>query len=430
MAYELGGMYDEDGGEFRRDLRALLEEEIDPVVDEADREPLTREEFIEYTGVLRELDIGFEPGVAERYFGNLERFAIVSEELSKVWPSLNVALQMSFPSVFVRNAARETREAMLPKLETGECIGCLAVTEPEGGSDTARPNTVASKDGDEYVLKGRKAWAGNAPIADVALVVAHDDEADAQDMFLVDRESSPFETETMQKLGWTGVRNGRMYFDEVRVPEDNRLSNIVGNALMEGKDLQEIVPFPESVANLFFQQKALNATFSFMRTGMSFMAVGIMQAAFDEALDYVHERETFGRPIGENQLVQEKLYEILRDLATARPACPGAAQARRRTRPPHLVAGEGVHVGAVGRRHLQRPAAPRRRGAEEGEPPGALLPRRERHDHPRRHDRDPEARRRQGADRLQRLLARARSAAPPPGRSRARETPDRICGCT
>lgn len=311
-------IYDDDGGAFRRDLRALLAEEIDPVVDEADREPLTREEFIEYTGVLRELGIGFEPGVAEEYFGNLERFAVVSEEVSRVWPSLNVALQMSFPSVFVRHAAAETREAQLPKLETGECVGCLAVTEPEGGSDTARPNTVARRDGDEFVLSGEKTWVGNAPIADVALVVAHDEDAGTQDMFLVDRENSPFETETMDKLGWRGVRNGHVYFDDVRVPEDNRLSNVVGNALTEGHDLAEVVPFPESVARLFFQQKALNATFSFMRTGMSFMAVGIMQAALEAALEYAESRETFGRPIASTQLVQEKLYEILRDLETSR----------------------------------------------------------------------------------------------------------------
>ena len=310
--------YDDDGGEFRENLRAHLEEHIEPIVDEADREPLTREEFLEYTGVLRELDIGFEPGVAEEYFGNLERFTIVSEEVSRVWPSLNVALQMSFPSVFVQHAADVTQDAMLDKLHDGECIGCLAVTEPEGGSDTARPNTVAYKDGDEYVLEGKKQWVGNAPIADVALVVAHDDEADTQDMFLVDQANSPFETETMDKLGWKGVNNGKMYFDDVRIPEDNRLSNIVGNALMDGADMQEIVPFPESVSQLFFEQKALNATFSFMRTGMSFMAVGIMQAAFEEALEYAEERETFGNPIGSTQLVQEKLYEILRDLETSR----------------------------------------------------------------------------------------------------------------
>lgn len=310
--------YDEDDGEFRENLRELLEEEIEPIVDEADKDPLTREEFLEYTGVLRELDIGFSPDMAAEYFGNLERFAIVSEEVSRVWPSLNVALQMSFPSVFVQHAADETQDALLDKLHDGECIGCLAVTEPEGGSDTARPNTTAYKDGDEYVLDGRKEWVGNAPIADVALVVAHDDEADTQDMFLVDQHNSPFETETMDKLGWKGVNNGKMHFDEVRVPEANRLSNIVGNALMEGADMEDIVPFPESVSQLFFEHKALNATFSFMRTGMSFMAVGIMQAAFDEALDYVHERETFGKPIGQNQLVQEKLYELLRDLETSR----------------------------------------------------------------------------------------------------------------
>jgi len=322
--------YDEDGGEFRENLRELLESEIEPVVDEADRTPLTREEYLTYTGTLRELNVGFSPEMAVEYFGNLERFAVVSEEVSRVWPSLNVGLQMSFPSVFVQYAAPETQDAMLDKLDRGECIGCLAVTEPEGGSDTARPNTVARREGDEYVIDGQKTWVGNAPIADVALVVAHDAEADTQDMFLVDRANSPFETETMDKLGWKAVANGRMYFDEVRIPAENRLSTIVGNALKSGADMQEIVPFPESVANLFFEQKALNATFSFMRTGMAFMSVGIMQAAFDEALEYAQQRETFGKPIAENQLVQEKLYEILRDLETSRHLSRHALEMLRR----------------------------------------------------------------------------------------------------
>jgi alkylation response protein AidB-like acyl-CoA dehydrogenase len=303
---------------FRTDLRGYLEESVEPVVDEADQEPFTREEMVGYIKDLQELGVGFDPETVSEFFGDLRRFAIVSEEVSYYWPSLNVGLLMSFPAQFVQYASEQTRQNQLSKLETGECIGSLAVTEPSGGSDTARPKTVARKDGDEYVLSGQKTWVGNAPIADVSLVVAHDEETGNQDMFLLDREYSDYEAETLDKLGWKAVNNGRMELDGVRVPEDNKLSTLIGNALRDGEMLTDVVPFPESVAELFFEQKALNATFSFMRTGMSFMSVGIMQAAYDEVEDYVTERETFGKPIAEHQLVQEKLYDIRVNLETSR----------------------------------------------------------------------------------------------------------------
>ncbi|WP_458185544.1 acyl-CoA dehydrogenase family protein [Haladaptatus sp. NG-WS-4] len=303
---------------FREDLRRYLDEHVEPVVDEQDRKPFTRTELLGYVDDLRELGIGFDPETAETYFGDLRRYTICSEEMSRVWPSLNVALNMSFPSLFAQFAGDTTREAMAPKLDAGECIGCLAVTEPEGGSDTARPRTTARREGDEFVIDGQKTWVGNAQIADVALVVAHDESTDSQDMFLVDQETAPFETEGIDKLGWKAVPNGHIYLDDVRVPVDNRLSTMFENAIMEGKDISDIVPFPESVTQLFLDQKPLNATFSFMRTGMAFMAVGIMQAAFDEALAYAKDRETFGEPIGQHQLIQEKLYDIKCALESSR----------------------------------------------------------------------------------------------------------------
>ncbi|WP_227355069.1 acyl-CoA dehydrogenase family protein [Haladaptatus salinisoli] len=303
---------------FREELREYLDENVEPVVDEQDKEPFTRAELLEYVDDLRELGVGFDPETAESYFGDLRRYTICSEEMSRVWPSLNVALNMSFPSLFAQFASETTRDAMRPKLNAGECIGCLAVTEPGGGSDTARPRTTARKEGDEFVINGEKTWVGNAQIADVALVVAHDESTDSQDMFLVDQETAPFETEGISKLGWKAVPNGHIYLDDVRVPVDNRLSMMFENAIMEGKDISDIVPFPESVTQLFLDQKPLNATFSFMRTGMAFMAVGIMQAAFDESLAYAKERETFGEPIGQHQLIQEKLYDIKCALETSR----------------------------------------------------------------------------------------------------------------
>jgi alkylation response protein AidB-like acyl-CoA dehydrogenase len=329
-----------DTDQFRQDLRAYLAEHVDPVVDEADANgPMRREELLGYLNDLRELGVGFDPEAAPEYFGDLPRFAVASEEISRVWPSLNVAIQMSFPSLFVRYASDQTQAAELEKLQAGECIGCLAVTEPEGGSDTARPNTVAEKDGDEYVLNGAKTWVGNGGICDVALVVAHDEEMGASDMFLVSKENSPFETETLEKLGWKGVNNATMYFDDVRVPEENKLMNIIANAMAEGETMTDIVPFPESVTDLFATQKPLNATFSFMRTGMAYMAVGIMEAAFEEAKARATDRETFGKPIGQHQLVQEKLYDMNADLEcgrglarTAREALEeGSPDARRLT---------------------------------------------------------------------------------------------------
>ncbi|WP_255197392.1 acyl-CoA dehydrogenase family protein [Halorarius litoreus] len=308
-----------DTEQFRQDLREYLNEEIDPIVDEADANgPMSREELLGYLNDLRELGVGFDPETAPRYFGDLPRFAVASEEISRVWPSLNVAIQMSFPSLFVRYASEQTQATELDKLQRGECIGCLAVTEPEGGSDTARPNTVAEKDGDEYVINGAKTWVGNGGICDVALVVAHDEQMGASDMFLVSAENSPFETETLDKLGWKGVNNATMYFDDVRVPEENKLMNIIANAMAEGEQMTDIVPFPESVTDLFATQKPLNATFSFMRTGMAYMAIGIMEAAFEEACERATDRETFGKPIGKHQLVQEKLYDMNADLECAR----------------------------------------------------------------------------------------------------------------
>lgn len=153
---------------FRADLREYLADEIAPVVDERDADgPMSREELVGYLQDLRELGVGVDPEAAPQYFGDRPRFAVASEEISRVWPSLNVAIQISFPALFVRHAAESTRAAEL------------------------------------------------------------------------------------DKLGWKGVNNARMEVDDVRVPAENKLTNIVGNAMLDGHEMTEIVPFPESVTDLF-----------------------------------------------------------------------------------------------------------------------------------------------------------------------------------
>ena len=304
---------------FRDSLRDFLEEEIAPDVDEKSDEALTKEEVIDYQTTMKEqLGIGFAPDVAEEYFGDLYFYGIGSEEISRVWPSLNVTLNMSFPAMFVEYASDATQDAMMGKLESGEIIGGLAVSEPKSGTDTVNLSTTAEKDGDEYVLNGQKTWVSNAPIADVMLVAAHSEESGAREMFLVDQENSPFETAELHKIGWKASPTGEVYLDDVRVPEDNNLSQIISNALAEGQQLSEILPYPDSVLDLFFELKPLNAIFAFMRTGMALMSVGIMQAALDDSIEYAKERESFGKPIGQHQLIQEKLYEMKCDVESSR----------------------------------------------------------------------------------------------------------------
>ncbi|SDF15181.1 acyl-CoA dehydrogenase family protein [Halorientalis regularis] len=303
---------------FRDSLRDYLESEIEPDVQELDKQEMTKEEAVGYLRDLRKLGIGFDQETAQDYFGDLKYYVIGSEEISRVWPSLNVMLNMSFPAMFANWASEETQDALDDKLENGEAIGALGVTEPGSGSHSSKPNTVARKDGDEYVINGEKTWVSNAQICDLTMIVAWDEANDAQDMFIVDQENSPFDTRKLDKLGWKGSPTGQMFFDDVRVPEGNKLSNAIRNLILEHGDLAEALPFPNEMVDLFLSHKPLNAIFSFMRTGMAAMAVGIQQAAYEDALEYATDRETFGKPIAQHQLVQNRLYKMKANVETSR----------------------------------------------------------------------------------------------------------------
>jgi alkylation response protein AidB-like acyl-CoA dehydrogenase len=303
---------------FRDSLRDYLETEIEPDVDELDSKPLTKDEAVKHLRELRKLGIGFDPETAQDYFGDLRFYVIGSEEISRVWPSLNVTLNMSFPSMFANWASDATQDALGDRLERGEAIGALGVTEPGSGSHSSKPNTTARKDGDEWVINGEKTWVSNAQICDLAMIVAYDEENEAQDMFIVDQENSPFETRKLDKLGWQGSPTGQMFFDDVRVPEDNKLSKAIRNLILEHGDLAEALPFPNEMVDLFLSHKPLNAIFSFMRTGMAAMAVGIQQAAYEDALEYTTDRETFGKPIAQHQMIQDRLYQMKANVETSR----------------------------------------------------------------------------------------------------------------
>lgn len=310
---------------FRNTLRDFLDKEVAPDADELDKEEMSKEQALEFIRKFGELGIGpaSDGGLVDT-LNDPMLYVLMAEEVSRTWVSLNVILGMSFPVMFMPWTADKTRNAYADRIESGELIGCMGVTEPDSGSDTKRPNTTAVRDGDEYVINGEKTWVSNAPIADMGLVVAYDEEEGQRDFFIVDQETSPFETQSIHKLGWNGAPTGQMFFDDCRVPVENKLTNTVGRMLEESDDLSET---PLNEDGIFAGEDPLNAIFAFMRTGMSAMAVGISQAALDYALDYAKDRETFGKPIAQHQLIQDKLYKIKEATETSRQLTYRAVQA-------------------------------------------------------------------------------------------------------
>jgi len=176
------------------------------------------------------------------------------------------------------------REKYLPKLATGEWVGCFGLTEPNHGSDPGSMITVAKKNADGYVLNGAKMWITNSPIADLAVVWAKLDGKIRG--FIVERGMPGFSTPTIKgKMSLRASVTGEIVLEDVAVPEDALLPNVSGLA----------GPFG-----------CLNRA----RFGIAWGAMGAAEACWHAALNYTLERQQFGRPLAANQLVQKKLADM------------------------------------------------------------------------------------------------------------------------
>ena len=187
------------------------------------------------------------------------------------------------------------RERYLPKLASGEWVGCFGLTEPDHGSDPGGMTSRAVRDGDEYVLNGAKTWITNAPIADVALVWAKLD-GDIRG-FLVERPTPGLSTPRIEgKMSMRASATGQIVLDEVRIPADNLLAGARG---LGG-------PFG-----------CLNRA----RYGIAWGAMGAAEFCWHAARRYVLDREQFGRPLAANQLVQKKLADMQTEIALGLQGC-------------------------------------------------------------------------------------------------------------
>jgi glutaryl-CoA dehydrogenase len=185
--------------------------------------------------------------------------------------------------------SEEQKEEWLPRMATGEVIGCFGLTEPDAGSDPASMRTAAKRDGSDWILNGSKMWITNGGIADLAIVWARTD--DGIRGFIVPTDTLGFSTKDVaRKLSLRASVTSELHLDAVRLPEDAVLPGVRG---LRG---------PLSVL-------------SEARYGIVWGAMGSARSCFEAALEYSKTREQFGKPIGSFQLTQRKLANMLVELS-------------------------------------------------------------------------------------------------------------------
>ena len=183
------------------------------------------------------------------------------------------------------------RQQYLPRMATGELIGCFGLTEPHGGSDPANMKTLARRRGGDWVINGAKMWITNSPIADLAIVWAKAE--DGIRGFIVERGTKGFVTpEIERKFSLRASTTGSIFLEDVVVPEANVLPGVVG-------------------------LKGPLSCLTQARYGITWGVIGAAQACLKQVLDYTQDRVLFGRPLAANQAIQIRLADMARRITTA-----------------------------------------------------------------------------------------------------------------
>ncbi|WP_144798327.1 acyl-CoA dehydrogenase family protein [Halorubrum depositum] len=232
------------------------------------------------------------PGVSETAYGLLMRELEACDSGLRSMASVQGALVMYPIHAF---GSDEQKEEWLPKLGTGEAVGCFGLTEPEHGSNPSAMETRAEADGDDYVLNGSKTWITNSPISDVAVVWAKDHTEDGTPVrgFLVETDRDGVTTNKIdEKLSLRASITGEISLQDVHVPAENVLPEVTG-------------------------MKGPLSCLTQARYGIAWGAVGAAQDCFEVARQYATDREQFGKPIGGFQMQQQKLAEMATQITLA-----------------------------------------------------------------------------------------------------------------
>jgi glutaryl-CoA dehydrogenase len=219
---------------------------------------------------------------------NYVSYGLVAREIERVDSGYRSAMSVQSSLVMYPIHAygtEEQRRRFLPRLATGELVGCFGLTEPNHGSDPGSMESRAGKDRGGYVLRGEKTWITNSPIADVFVVWAKDDAGEIRG-FILERGMEGLSAPPLHgKFSLRASSTGRIVMDEVRVPEENLLPGVSG---LKG-------PFG-----------CLNRA----RYGITWGALGAAEFCWHRARQYVLDRKQFGKPLAANQLIQLKLADM------------------------------------------------------------------------------------------------------------------------
>jgi isovaleryl-CoA dehydrogenase len=282
----------EDLDRLRHTVAAFARDRIAPRAAEIDRSNMFPRDLWPQMGELGLLGITVEEEWGGAGMGYLAH-CVAMEEVSRA--SAAVGLSYGAHSNLCvnqirRNGTTEQKSRYLPKLISGVHVGALAMSEPEAGSDVVSMRTRADRKGDRYVLNGSKMWITNGPVADTLVVYAKTDrDAGARGItaFIVEKGFAGFASaQKLDKLGMRGSDTCELVLTDCEVPAANVLGAVgTGvSVLMSGLDYERLV--------------------------LAGGPLGIMQACLDLVIPYVHERQQFGQPIGEFQLMQAKLADM------------------------------------------------------------------------------------------------------------------------
>ena len=294
---------------LRSSIREFAEGEIAPLAAQIDASNEFPNQLWKAMGDMGLLGIT----VSEKYggtgLGYLEH-VVAMEEISRASAAVGLSYgahsNLAVNQIY-RNGTAEQKQKYLPNLVSGEHVGALAMTEPNAGSDVVSMRLAAVTEDDHFVLNGNKMWITNGPDADVLVVYAKTDpRAGSRGLtaFLIERQFDGFSSaQKLDKLGMRGSNTCELIFRDCRVPQDNVLGEVGGGVkvLMSGLDYERVV--------------------------LSGGPIGIMQACMDIVLPYVHERQQFGKRIGEFQFIQGKLADIYAFLNASRAYAYAVARA-------------------------------------------------------------------------------------------------------
>ena len=292
--YELDGLLREEHLLVRDAARSWVKKEVSPIINQHAQEAKFPKHLIK--GLA---EVGaFGPFIPEEYGGaGLDQisYGLLMQEIERGDSGIRSTASVQSSLVMFpiwKYGTEEQRKKFLPKLASGEYIGCFGLTEPDHGSNPAGMTTHFKEEGDHYILNGAKMWISNAPFADIAVVWAKDSSGRIHGL-LVERGMKGFETpETHNKWSLRASSTGELLFKEVKVPKEN---------LLPGK------------SGLGAPLSCLDSA----RYGIAWGAIGVAMDCYDTALRYAKQRIQFDKPIAGTQLQQKKLAEMITEITKA-----------------------------------------------------------------------------------------------------------------